>query len=90
MIFGVLLGIVIGIVITLIVCKNKFSKEHDYSDLIEKAKNKDIRILTVGLGDSVDSTNLMNIASLTDGKYYYADSSTELYKFDYKIFSELE
>ena len=36
MIFGVLLGIVIGIVITLIVCKNKFSKEHDYSDLIEK------------------------------------------------------
>lgn len=70
--------------------QDNVSEEQTYSDLIEKAKNKDIRILTVGLGDSVDSTNLMNIASLTDGKYYYADSSTELYKFDYKIFSELE
>ena len=36
MILGILIGIVIGIVITFIVCKNKFSKEHDYSDLIKR------------------------------------------------------
>lgn len=33
---GVIIGLVIGFVITFIICKNKFSKEHDYSDLIKK------------------------------------------------------
>ena len=33
---GVIIGLVIGIVITFIICKNKFSKEHGYSDIIKK------------------------------------------------------
>ncbi len=36
MIFGIIIGLIIGIVITFIICKNKFSKEHDYSDLIKR------------------------------------------------------
>lgn len=66
------------------------TEETSYDDIISKAKKKDIRILTVGLGSEVDSSNLQNIASLTNGKYFYADSSTDLYKFDYKIFAEIE
>lgn len=88
----------------LVVTVNKDNKVvsvtgHFYKDInvstygsfnVDEAKKKDIRILTVGLGSEVDSSNLQNIASLTNGKYFYADSSTDLYKFDYKIFAEIE
>lgn len=70
--------------------QDNVTEETSYDDIISKAKKKDIRILTVGLGSEVDSSNLQNIASLTNGKYFYADSSTDLYKFDYKIFAEIE
>lgn len=70
--------------------QDNVTEETSYDDIISKAKKKDIRILTVGLGSEVDSSNLQNIASLTNGKYFYADSSTNLYKFDYKIFAEIE
>lgn len=36
MILGIIIGLIIGIVITFVVCKNKFSKERDYSDLIQR------------------------------------------------------
>ena len=36
MILGIIIGLIVGITITFIVCKNKFSKEHDYSDLIKR------------------------------------------------------
>ena len=36
MILGIIIGLVIGIAITFVVCRNKFSQEHDYSDLIKK------------------------------------------------------
>lgn len=35
MILGIIVGLVIGVAITFVVCKNKFSQEHDYSDLIK-------------------------------------------------------
>lgn len=70
--------------------QDNVSDDTTYDELIKKAKKKDIRILTVGLGASVDSSNLQKIASETNGRYYYADSSTDLASFDYKIFSELE
>lgn len=36
MILGIIIGLIIGVIITFVVCKNKFSKEHDYSDLIKR------------------------------------------------------
>ena len=36
MILGVIIGLVIGITITFVVCRNEFSQEHDYSDLIKR------------------------------------------------------
>lgn len=36
MIIGIIIGLIIGIIITFLVCKSKFSKEHDYSDLIKR------------------------------------------------------
>ena len=35
MILGIIIGLVIGIATTFVVCRNKFSQEHDYSDLIK-------------------------------------------------------
>lgn len=70
--------------------QDNVSDDTSYDDLIKKANKKDIRILTVGLGSSVDSTNLQKISTETKGRYYYADSSTDLATFDYKIFAELE
>jgi len=69
---------------------NVYEDDTTYSELIEKANKKNVRILTVGLGEDLDESNLTNIASETKGKYYYADSSSDLYQFDYKIFAELE
>lgn len=60
-----------------------------YDELIEKAKDDDIRILTIGLGNDVNSTNLIKIAKETNGKYYLANSSSKLYKFDKRIFDEI-
>lgn len=61
-----------------------------YDELIEKAKKKNIRILSIGLGEDLDESNLQKMVNETKGKYYFADSSTDLYQFDYKIFAELE
>ena len=34
-----------------------------YPEIIEKAKENNVRIISIGLGDSIDSTNLSNLAS---------------------------
>lgn len=60
-----------------------------YDELIEDANDKDVRILTIGLGSDVNADTLMKIAKETNGKYYQADSSTKLYRFDKRIFDEL-
>lgn len=70
--------------------QDNISDDTSYDDLIKKANKKDIRVLTIGLGSEVDSSNLKKIATETNGRYYYADSSTDLASFDYKIFAELE
>lgn len=70
--------------------QDNISDDTSYDDLIKKANKKDIRVLTIGLGSEVDSSNLKKIATETNGRYYYADSSTDLAAFDYKIFAELE
>ena len=35
MILGIIIGLVIGVAITFVIRRNKFSQEHDYSDLIK-------------------------------------------------------
>ena len=62
-----------------------------YSELIEIANEKGVRILTIGLGgeDDLNETELINVASKTNGKYYHATNSDKLYKFDKRIFEEL-
>ena len=63
-----------------------------YEELIEQANSMNVRILTIGLGeeDQIDAEILKKLAKETNGKYYYANKSTNLYDFDKKIFEELE
>ena len=63
-----------------------------YEEIIKQANNKGIRILSVGLGkdSDIDETQLKNLANSTNGKYYHADDSGDLYGFDESIFEELE
>ncbi|BBJ27998.1 vWA domain-containing protein [Athalassotoga saccharophila] len=51
---------------------------HTSSDVIGYAKSLKIPIFTIGLGSSINSTVLQNIATQTGGKYYYAPSSSDL------------
>jgi len=44
------------------------------------ARNNNITVYTIGLGDNADATELTNVALLTYGKYYFApDAATLLY-----------
>lgn len=62
-----------------------------YDQIIEKSKDMDLRILTIGLGsdDQLDEDVLIKLASGTNGKYYHATKSSNLYEFDRRIFAEL-
>ena len=51
---------------------------HSLNDAIIHAQNYNIPIFTIGLGGSVNSTVLNQIASSTGGQYYYAPSSSDL------------
>ncbi len=63
-----------------------------YEELIEMANKRNIRILTIGLGsdNDINEEQLQTIATETSGKYYHATKSSKLYKFDKRIFEELE
>ncbi len=45
---------------------------------IEVAKSKGVKIYTVGLGSVIDEENLQEIATQTDGKYYFAATAEDL------------
>ncbi|MFA6213975.1 MAG: vWA domain-containing protein [Candidatus Micrarchaeia archaeon] len=48
------------------------------------ARQNDVKVYTIGYGSDADVTNLVNIALLTNGKYYYApDAATLLYIFQH-------
>jgi len=63
-----------------------------YDEIIKQSKDMGIRILTIGLGsdDQLDEDILIKLASGTNGKYYHATKSSNLYEFDKRIFAELE
>lgn len=50
-----------------------------YDTLLQKAKQNNIAIYTVGLGEVIED-KLKGIADSTGGKYYYASTATDLYK----------
>ncbi|MBE6151190.1 MAG: VWA domain-containing protein [Firmicutes bacterium] len=62
-----------------------------YDEIIKQSKDMDLRILTIGLGrdDQLDEGILIKLASGTNGKYYHATKSSNLYEFDRRIFAEL-
>lgn len=45
---------------------------------IEVAKQKGVKIYTVGLGSVIDEENLQNISNETNGKYYFAATADDL------------
>jgi len=63
-----------------------------YDEIIKKSKDKGIRILAIGLGqgDQLDEAVLIKLANQTNGKYYHATKSSNLYEFDRRIFAELD
>lgn len=63
-----------------------------YEELVNKANELNVRIITIGLGSGsdIDETNLISIAKNTNGKYYHASNASKLYEFDLRIFEELD
>lgn len=51
---------------------------YDYSTILQRAKDNNIIIYTIGLGSSVDTNLLTKIASSTGVKYYTATSAGDL------------
>lgn len=47
-------------------------------DQIEIAKERGIKIYTIGLGNTIDEKNLKDVASETNGKYYFAATADDL------------
>jgi hypothetical protein len=45
---------------------------------IALAKEKGIKVYTIGLGNTIDEKNLKEIANQTDGKYYFAATADDL------------
>lgn len=64
---------------------NNESRNTNYNNIIQKAKDSDVAIYTIGL-NSVDEDILRNIANKTGGKYYYAEKDTSLPE----IFNQLD
>lgn len=53
-------------------------QSYSYEEIIRQAVSSDISIYSIGLGSSVNTSNLSNLASSTNGKYYNASVAEEL------------
>lgn len=62
-----------------------------YDNVISDSKNKNIKIISIGLGSGsdIDETILNKLASETNGKYYHATSAIRLSRYGKRIFDEL-
>lgn len=56
---------------------------------IEVAKQKNVKIYTIGLGNTIDAENLQYIANQTNGKYYFAATADDLENTFDLIYAEL-
>lgn len=61
------------------------SYEGYYADLVDRAKNNNIIVYTVGVGSGVDTSKLTRIAEETGGKYYYASYASEINDVFYEL-----
>lgn len=62
------------------------SYSSDYAGLVSQAVSNNIAVYTVGIGSSVDTTLLVQIASATGGQYYNAADSSEILR----IFDDIQ
>lgn len=62
------------------------SYSSDYAGLVSQAVSNNIVVYTVGIGSSVDTTLLVQIASATGGQYYNAADSSEILR----IFDDIQ
>lgn len=58
--------------------KNEGYDEKLLEAVINTAKEKRVKIYTIGLGSSIDEKALSNIAAQTNGKYYFAPTADDL------------
>ena len=58
--------------------KNKDYDKDLLANTIKTAKDKRVKIYTIGLGSSIDEKTLKDVASQTDGKYYFAPTADDL------------
>lgn len=61
----------------------------DENDVIKKCNEKNVSVITIGLGHSVDSTYLTKIASQTGGAYIVANNDDALEQVYNKILTQL-
>ncbi|MBQ7133465.1 MAG: VWA domain-containing protein [Ruminococcus sp.] len=62
------------------------SYNSDYAGLVSQAVSNNVVVYTVGIGSSVDTTLLVQIASATGGQYYNAADSSEILR----IFDDIQ
>ena len=59
---------------------------YSVTEVIDEARNNDVKIYTIGLGKQIFTSDLERIASETGGKYYYAEVASDLEE----IYNEIE
>lgn len=60
---------------------------YNYDNLIQMAKDKNIIIYSIGLGNGINESILQKIANETGGKYYFAEYADDLYN-SFKLIKE--
>lgn len=55
-------------------------ESYPYETIIDSAVSNGIKIYTIGLGNSIDSDRLMELAVKTGAQYYYATNADELFE----------
>lgn len=68
---------------------NDNMSENDYHDVVKLAKETEIPIYLVGLGD-VNTDSLQMLANATDGQFFYANSASALTEIYEKISTKLQ
>lgn len=66
-----------------------WSSEFRTERAIETAKEKNIKVITVGLGNEIDEQYLKKVANSTGGKYFYASDANILNELYESLYSEL-
>lgn len=66
-----------------------FSRDYDENDAIKYCDEKNVAVITIGMGNSVGTSYLQKIADQTGGAYIYANNADALETLYEKIFTQL-